>query len=58
MAKTTIQDIRQQLTDISRELDTRRTDPTLSEHDRNNLAYAADKVDAARQALFDCESQS
>ena len=54
----TIQALRQELTDISRALDARREDASLSEHDRNNLKYAADKVDAARQALFDCESQS
>lgn len=57
MAKT-IQELRQILTDISREMDIKRFDEDLNEHDQKNIKFAADKVDDARQALFNCESQS
>ena len=54
MAKT-IQDLRQQLIDISRELAARMP---ASDHDDACIQYALDKIDAARQALFECKVQA
>jgi ribosomal protein L29 len=58
MAKMTVQEIRQQLTKLSSELENLRFDATRSDHDHNNIKHAEKAVDTARRALFNCESQS
>ena len=57
MAKT-IQELRQQLTDIRCGIDRRLNSVDLNQHDRDNLKRAGVQIDAARLALFDCELQS